>query len=334
MTKQLFTILFILLGFHAISMAQSEIADSVVLRVGEASKVIFAIHDKKDLETLKHYDFQALMNDMIAKLENNDSSRLEKTSSQYLKDTLKSETESSIVSSSESTSSNENWGEVEKEKKRWRRGTHHSFNIDLGTNNYLTDGKFPDETNELYSVRPWGSWYVGLNQVMRTRVTRKFFIEWGASVSWYNFKFQNDRTVITKNSDDVSFSEDIRDFNFTKSKLTAAYINASFIPIIDFGGNRRKASLFDGYHSDSFRIGLGPYIGYRIDSYSKLVYEDQGEKNKEHDRSNFFLNNLRYGARLQFGFNDFDFFFNYDLNELFIENKGPKLNAFSFGVTF
>ena len=29
-----------------------------------------------------------------------------------------------------------------------------------------------------------------------------------------------------------------------------------------------------------------------------------------------------------------DLFFNYDLNELFAEGKGPKLNAFSFGVIF
>ncbi len=334
MTKQFSIVLITLLAIQSTTIAQSKAADSVVLRVGEASKVIIAIHDKKDLETLKHYDFQALMNDMITKLENNDSSQLEKSSSQYLKDTVKSATELPIVSSSESISNTENWKDIKREKNHWRRGTHHTFNIDLGTNNYLTDGKFPDETNELYSVRPWGSWYVGLNQVMRTRVTRKFFIEWGAGVSWYNFKFQNDRTIITKNQDDISFSEDIRDFNFTKSKLTAAYINANLIPMIDFGGNRRKASLFDGYHSDSFRIGMGPYVGYRIDSYSKLVYEDQGEKNKEHDHSNFFLNNLRYGARLQFGFNDVDLFFNYDMNELFVENKGPKLNAFSFGVTF
>lgn len=334
MTKQFSAILITLLGIQTFSMAQVKAADSVVLRVGEASKVIFAIHDKKDLETLKHYDFQALMNDMITKLENNDSSQLDKSSSQYIKDTTRSETEQPTVSPSESTSDTENWGEIKKNKKHWRRGTHHTFNIDLGTNNYLSDGKFPDESNELYSVRPWGSWYVGLNQVMRTRVTRKFFIEWGAGVSWYNFKFQNDRTLITKNPDNISFSEDIRDFNFTKSKLTVAYINVNLIPMIDFGGNRRKASLFDGYHSDSFRIGMGPYIGYRIDSYSKSVYDDQGEKNKEHNRSNYFLNNFRYGARLQFGFDDVDFFFNYDLNELFVENKGPQLNAFSFGVTF
>ena len=38
--------------------------------------------------------------------------------------------------------------------------TWQSFNFDLGTNNYLEDGKFPDSNNQPYSVRPWGSWYV------------------------------------------------------------------------------------------------------------------------------------------------------------------------------
>jgi hypothetical protein len=37
---------------------------------------------------------------------------------------------------------------------------------------------------------------------------------------------------------------------------------------------------------------------------------------------------------MQIGFKGTDFFFNYDMNELFAENKGPKLNAFSFGVSF
>ncbi len=131
----------------------------------------------------------------------------------------------------------------------------------------------------------------------------------------------------------VIFSEDLRDFNFIKSKLTATYLNASLIPLLDFGGNRRKSTLFDDHGSDSFRIGVGPYVGYRIDSYSKQVYKD-GEKRSNRDHDNFYLNNMRYGLRAQIGFNDIDLFINYDMNELFAAGKGPQLNAFSFGVTF
>ena len=66
------------------SNAQDQPADSVVINVGQSSKVIFAIH-KNDIETLKYYDFQALMNDMIKKLEDKDTSEVQTPSNEYLK---------------------------------------------------------------------------------------------------------------------------------------------------------------------------------------------------------------------------------------------------------
>src|SRR5690348_8261208 len=59
--------------------------DTVTIKVGEGSKVIFAIKDKKDLETMKRYDFQKLMDEMIYKLQMRDSSQLKKMSSEFLK---------------------------------------------------------------------------------------------------------------------------------------------------------------------------------------------------------------------------------------------------------
>ena len=337
--------MFLMLVFVALNTgyAQNKAADTVVIRVGEASKVIFAIHDKRDLETLRHYDFQALMDDMITKLEKKDTTQLTKRSESYLKDTLN---EGSTAKCEPNRirppdTSNEDWNK--RSRKHWNRRTYHAFNMDLGTNNYLSNGKFPDQTNEPYAVRPWGSWYVALNSVQRTHVTGKFFLEWGMGVSWYNFKFQNDQTVLSKNDNGVIFAEDSRNFDFIKSKLTATYLNASFVPLIDFGRGGRKTTIFDGSrvdfssrgnHSSSFRIGLGPYAGYRIDSYTKQSYRDQGDKHRERNHDTFYLNNIRYGMRLQLGFRDVDLFFNYDMNNLFVDNKGPKLNAFSFGVTF
>ncbi len=314
--------------------AQSKAPDSVVIRVGEASKVIFVIHDRKDLETLKHYDFQALMNDMIIKLEKKDTSQLAKPSVNYLKDTLNEQSIKPVETVSSSDNSNEDRTSERRSRRHWSRRTYHSFNVDQGTNNFLSNGKFPDQSNELYTVRPWGSWYIAFNSIQRTHVAGRFFLEWGGGVSWYNFKFQNDKTLLSKDNNGVIFSEDARDFSFLKSKLTATYLNVSFIPVIDFGGSNRKAMFFDGHHTQSFRFGVGPYAGYRIDSYTKQVYKDNGEKHRDHLHDNFYLNNFRYGMRLQIGFSDVDLFFNYDMNNLFAESKGPKLNAFSFGVTF
>lgn len=72
-------------------------------------------------------------------------------------------------------------------------------------NNLLADGRFPN--GELYEVRPWGSWYVGINSVQRLRLGNKFYTEWGLGLSWYNFKFQNDNVLISKDENGVIFAE-------------------------------------------------------------------------------------------------------------------------------
>jgi hypothetical protein len=319
-----------------------EKADTVIVSLAKTSKVIFTIQDRNDLEILKHYNFQDLFQDILKRIEKTDS--LSTTTS--TSDTLK--TESPVVTeetrhedwSSTSTGSNDEESENDdawEQKVAYRKGrigrTWQSFNFDLGTNNYLSDGKFPDADNALYSVRPWGSWYLAASSIQRTRAGKNFFLEWGLGVSWYNFKFQNDNTMIEKTDNGIEFVADTRDVRHIKSKLSASYINASLVPVLDFGGHGKKARMWDGYQS-AFRIGLGPYIGYRVASRSKLVYNEDGNRQKDKERNNLYLNNIRYGARLQLGFRSTDFFFNYDMNELFATGKGPKLNAFSFGVIF
>lgn len=335
MKKILISVYVVLLSGSFIQ-AQTKAADTVIIKVGEASRITFTIQSKEDLETLKKYDFQVLMNDLIAKLEQKDTSTHANSSEKY----LKGESEDPVstdVEVNEPEGDDENWSSGydrhHHERKHYRR-TYQSINFDFGTNNYLSSGKFPDQDNSLYTVKPWGSWYVGINSVQRTKLANKFYLEWSMGVSWYNFKFQNEQTQLTKDDNSVIFALNPIDADYKKSKLTATYINASIVPMIDFGSNRRKPSFFDGRNSESFRIGVGPYVGYRIDSYTKQVLEINGDEQKPKDHDNFYLNNIRYGLRAQLGFQDVDLFFNYDLNELFIENKGPKLNAFSFGVTF
>lgn len=319
--------------------AQEKTGDTVVIQVGKESRVTFAIRNKEDLETLKRYNFQAVVDDMVSKLEKRDTTPNTKSNKDYLKDSVQQ------PASSESFDEwkDRRWDsgttyESTRRTRNHRHHTYHSFNIDLGMNNYLEQGTFPDYSNSLYTVKPWGSWYVALNSTLRSRIAKKFFVEWGGGVSWYNFKFNNYSTLVTKDEYGVLFTEDPRagTVDFTKSKLTVAYVNAFAVPMIDFGDTGRKQMIFDGERFDrhgGFRFGAGPYIGYRIDSYTKQVWNENGDKQKSHYHDNFYLNNIRYGIRAQIGFRGTDLFFNYDLNELFSDGKGPRLNAFSFGIT-
>ena len=327
-----FILALILMNLCLYTYAQQK-ADTVIVELAKSSRVMFTIKNRSDLTILRQYDFQALFTDILNKIENNMGSvpvPTEQDSVVAPKEIVEIEPVEEIVTWDDDED-DEDW-KYNRDLRSTKR-TRHSVNFDLGMNNYLSDGSFPDENNELYSVRPWGSWYVGINSTLRTHVGGKFFIEWGGGLSWYNFKFQKDNIVMTKDGDGVIFAEDTRDVSFVKSKLTASYINASFIPVLDFGGRGKKSRVWDSYGSH-FRIGFGPYAGYRIGSHSKLVYKDDGkEKDKNHD--NFYLNNFRYGMRLQLGIGSTDIFFNYDLNDLFsTKPNNPKLNAFSFGIMF
>jgi hypothetical protein len=315
-------------------------SDTVVVPLGKTSQVIFTMQDRSDLEILKHYNFQEMFQDILVKIEGSDTTVVAESTSQDEQDTQSiantrpSEENWNVSSNDDDNNDNsdddDEWREKVSHRKSRNGRTWQSFNFDLGTNNYLSDGKFKDTT---YTVRPWGSWYLAATSTQRTRVARHFFLEWGLGISWYNFKFQSDDVMLERTDNGTQFVTDTRDVNHRKSKLTATYINASFVPVIDFGDHGKKARVWDGY-GNSFRIGLGPYVGYRVASRSKLVYKDDGDLEKEKQRNSFYLSNLRYGARLQLGFYGTDLFFNYDMNELFAEGKGPKLNAFSFGIIF
>jgi len=338
MKKFIAITIILLFSINTLSEAQSKAPDSVVINVGNGSKITIVIKDKKDLETLKSYNFQSLMDDLITKIESEDTTSM-KPSASYLNEINENSTdtetnlEEEIQEETELTEESSSEEIEEVSEKSHYHGTRQSFNIDMGMNNYLSNGKSPDAA-ELYNVRPWGSFYIAMNSVFRSRLTRTFFLEWALGVSRYDFKFQNDAVKMTMDPNSVVFTEDTRDVVFKKSKLSTIYLNTSFIPVIDFGGNRRKPVMFDGHRSDSFRIGFGPYAGYRLDSHTKLVYEEDGDKEKDKEHNNFHMNNFRYGLRFQLGFKDTDLFFNYDLNTLFAKNKGPELNAISFGVAF
>lgn len=327
--------------------AQRQTADTVIVPLAESSKIIFTVGDPADLEILRHYNFQRLFEDILRRLE--ESNGISRDSAAYAAEASEDRDRSS---QREDENEEEDEDEEEDEAEDWtadnddfdddrkwdrsRRGkigqTWQSYNIDLGTNNYLSGDQFPDGS-EPYAVRPWGSWYIAGNSVQRTRLARNLFVEWGLGVSWYNFKFQEDNILVSKDEFGIHFDADTRDVEYVKSKLSATFINASLVPVLDFGDHSRKRRVWDG-DGGGFRLGIGPYVGYRIASKSKLVYESGDDREKEKDRDSFYLNNLRYGFRLQLGVRSTDLFINYDLNDLFADEKGPRLNAISFGLIF
>ncbi len=329
MMKQ--TVLLALLLISSFAFAQKP--DTVTVNLAPSSKMVLTIGDRNDLEQLKRYDFAALFADILQTLETADSTQVPEPSAEPSPEPETAPSPEPVPNvrvTSESNSPHSDW---DFHCNRNHRGVYHTFNFEFGINNWLENGSFPDYNNAQYTVRPWGSWYVGLNSILHTDVSKSMFIEWGFGISWYNFKFQDDATLITKTDTGTEFTSDTRPLDFTKSKLTASYLNVSIVPMFAFGHARHHIGWDDHGH-DAFRIGIGPYAGYRLGSHSKLVHKDSGDKVKEKDHDNFYLNNFRYGVKLQFGTRGVEFFCAYDLNSMFAKDRGPDLNALTFGLVF
>jgi hypothetical protein len=328
--------------------------DTLIIEFGNNSRIVFLINSKEDLEAIKKYDLNAMLRELSMKIEESQEegnvlTLHDEKGTRYLMDTTIVMDKKEKYSYSEEEpfewSPTEGWERDSREysERNSTKGKGEKFNkrtsnntlFDIGINGLLEDGKFPDNSGAPYAVRPWGSWYVGVNSINSTSITRHFRLEWGVGINWYNFKFEDDRTQITKTAEGLEFGQYTNDASFRKSKLTATYVQASAVPMFDFGKSRNRHDSWPwGWrkNGETFRIGLGGYAGYRIHSYTKVVYREDGNRQKDKNRDSYYLNNLRYGLRLQMGFKSTDVFVNYDMNELFSDGRGPKVNAFSFGV--
>jgi hypothetical protein len=224
--------------------------------------------------------------------------------------------------------------------ERHDHGTLKGIDLEFGFNNFLNDGEFPS-SSDLFQVKPIGSVYWGLNWTRTSYVGGPLYINWGGGISWYNFKFENAATRLDPNGGELNFFEANDISSAIKSKFKVTYLNFTAVPMIDFGRGKRVVRMYEEddvriafSRRRGFRIGLGGYVGYRVGQKAKYIYKRDGDRNKDKEKGSFFLNDLRYGARLQIGINSFDMFVNYDLNELFEDGRGPQLNPVSIGVIF
>ncbi len=338
-------------GDHA-GIPSGEKSDTVIVRVGK-TQIIIQTENAEELKALSEYDLNQMISDLNASMDSTsggvDYIRIDDDGSGYEKDTVRNrevevreqktvvvKDDYKVVVQGDGIEDADHW---EKYEGRRTLGTDSDGQVELGTNNWMEDGGFPSETNAPYAVRPWGSWYISVGQVNKTSLGGKLFLYWGADLSWYNWKFEDDETRLLKGADRVEFLPEPRDVSSIKSKLTATFINASFVPMLDFGYHKKSYTKADGttakvtrLNRSGFRIGAGVYAGYRIGSHTKIKYEEEGNTRKDRDNGSYYLNSFRYGVTGKVGFRDFDFFVKYDLNTVFAENRGPKLNALTFGI--
>ncbi len=349
--KHIFLLCLVLTSLTGSLIASSQ-PDTVIIRLSDREEIKIISNSGNELEKLSRYDLNKIIRELREKSQDNAEESVlivmeDESGTRYmLENGDENEAADTSVSKEleglekEVDQLNETMKDDEAQKegvqfnKEAPKRTSSTFIMEFGLNNYLLDNQFPDVNNALYAVNPVTSWYVALGGMNSTHILGPLSLDWGANVSWYNFKFDNERTRVLKTDEGVVFYEDLNtDFEAIKSKIVVPYLNVSLVPMFIFGkGKRSDWSPFSYHEHDGFRFGLGAYTGYRIGGRSKSVIKDDGNRERDKDITNFYFNNWRYGARLQLGFRGVDIFANYDLNKLFADERGPQLNAFSFGI--
>ena len=140
----------------------------------------------------------------------------------------------------------------------------------------------------------------------------------GLELAWNNLGWQGD-DFLSKNQDSVSFVN-INAEKVHKNKL--GILNLS-VPIIFY-------KVFE----KNWRIGLGAYTDWRLQSSSRVAYTMNNENINTKNFSDFHLQSMRYGLQVEIKYKFLRIFSKYDINSLFKPEKAEKTNIWTFGIGF
>ena len=200
--------------------------------------------------------------------------------------------------------------------------------LDVGLNalvNQKVAVATPDNQTQAVDLRPEGSRYISIGLAWDPRLGGKrspLSLTLGPEFAFNNYMLNgNNRWVNVNGRTDV-----VRETNgrqFLKSKLATASVN---LPVM------LRLQLHDSHYRPTFTVGAGGFIGYRLNTWTKIKYISEGTTFKDKDSGSYNMENFQYGAQGTIGYRNIEFFGKYNMNSLFKAGAGPDTRVFSFGL--
>jgi hypothetical protein len=154
-------------------------------------------------------------------------------------------------------------------------------------------------------------------------LSRHFGIVSGLGVTFNNYRFENQNSIVAGQDGTISGSIPI-DVSVKKSKFSTLYLN---VPVM------LEVQIPAGY-SHRLNIAAGVIGGLKLNAWTKVVFEN-GEKNRVNGDYN--LNLLRGGVTARIGYGNLMIFGTYYMTPWFQNLKGPNgynLKPFEIGLAF
>ena len=212
----------------------------------------------------------------------------------------------------------------EKTKKVDDDDFHHWGGFGLGVNGWLSNGNTSLPKNQNYMALNYGkSLNFQLNFEKDIHLYKNYInLVTGLGFEWSQYQFDNK----TRLNPDTNYTFGVIDttntFSYKKNKLKTTFINVPLL--VEFNTNKNP--------DKAFHIALGVIGGYKLGSRTRQVLEQNGNTIRFIRKDDYNINPFRLSAHASIGYKNFTMFGTYALNELFVNGKGPQLQAFTIGL--
>lgn len=200
----------------------------------------------------------------------------------------------------------------------------HLGGIEIGFNSYSTGqwGRNPEMADDYLDLNTAKSSNFNIiSPPVSLGLSRHIGIVSSLGVSFNNYRFDNNNSVIPGDGGIVEPYYPADGINYEKSKLATVY---GVLPVI------LEAQIPVTY-SSTLNIGAGIIGAVKLGSHTKVVYYSDGkQKDKNHD--DFSLNVLRYGVTARAGYEMVQVYGTCYLSQMFEKGKGPELYPFEVGI--
>lgn len=213
--------------------------------------------------------------------------------------------------------------------KRYDRRTTSDMVFAIGFNNALIDGQKIDDS----PYKLGGSGFVELGWAWKTRLLRNsnaVRLKYGFSFTWNKLDIKDNKYIV--NNDGVISLEEFP-YNIDKAKFRMT--NLVFPVHFEFGPSKRvdKGSYFRYTTKNQFKIGLGGFAGFNLQTMQKLKYKKDGKNVKDKIKSGYDTTDFVYGLSGYLAFDDIAVYVKYDLSPIF-KHQSIEQNNISVGLRF
>jgi len=221
----------------------------------------------------------------------------------------------------------DDFDEDEGNKKKSRRSFNgHWKGLEIGMNNYITSDyslTLPPEAQfmELNTGKSWGV-NVNILQYDIGFGTDKVGLVTGMGLEFNNYRFDGENSImknpVTNKIEKLDYGDDAY---IEKTKLSTTYLSVPML--LEF---QIPVSGYKRIHISGGVIG-----GLKIGSHTKVLYKEDGSRQKDKINDDFNLSPLRYGLTARIGYRALKLFATYNLTPMFETDQGPELYPVSIG---